>query len=82
MQIDFGDFSRDMLIYAFRYTLGRHSYAPSTVIEVLLNNKDIISDGDKQLYIREIKQYFEDVKCREDDFDMRSWMRVVNAFKG
>ena len=45
---------RDLLIYAFRYTLGRMTYAPYTVIDVLKQCWTELSDGDKALFKREI----------------------------
>jgi len=50
---------RDMLIYAFRYVLGRQTYAVSTVIDNILNNWDNLSDADKKLYQREIREHKE-----------------------
>ena len=65
---------RDILMYAFRYALGRQTYAPSTVADIIINNWDDISDGDKQLYKREILQ------CPNlgMDLDKDNWMRIVD----
>lgn len=45
---------REILFFAFRYALGRMSYAPSTVMDNIKENIDKISTGDIQAYIREI----------------------------
>ena len=65
---------RDILTYAFRYALGRQSYAPSTVADIIINNWDYLSDGDKMLYKREILQ------CDNlgMDFDRDNWMRIID----
>ena len=55
-KLDLMGCERELLIYAFRYVLGRRSYAVSTVVELLKKNWDIISEGDKRLYINEIKE--------------------------
>ena len=47
---------RDVLIFAFRYSLGRMSYAPYKVIETIKNNIKLISTDDIKLYIKEIKE--------------------------
>lgn len=47
---------RDILIYAFRYSLGRMTFAPITVIDNIKANIDKISTGDIELYIKEIKE--------------------------
>lgn len=47
---------RDLLIYAFRYTLGRSTYAPHTVMSVLKRCWWKLSKGDRELYLREIRE--------------------------
>lgn len=47
---------RDILIYAFRYSLGRMTFAPIIVVDNIKANIDKISTGDIELYIREIKE--------------------------
>ena len=58
MKIDDNE-QRELLIYAFRYTLGRASYAPHTVVRILKRNWAKISPHDKQLYKREIREAIE-----------------------
>lgn len=47
---------REMIFFAFRYALGRMSYAPSTVTDNIKANIDEISTGDIEAYIKEIKE--------------------------
>jgi hypothetical protein len=51
------EFDRDIIIYAFRYTLGRHSYAPGLMRGKLDEIWDQLSDSDKQLIFKEIEDY-------------------------
>ena len=51
------EFDRDIIIYAFRYTLGRHSYAPGLMRGKLDEIWDQISQGDKELILREIQEH-------------------------
>lgn len=48
--------SREILIYAFRYAIGRQSSAPDNVIEAIKDNITTLSDHDIELYIREINE--------------------------
>ena len=76
---DLKGYERDLLIYAFRYVLGRRTYAVSTVIDLLKSNWDIISEGDKQLYIKEIKEYKELYGERGlgDSCDIKCWNSIL-----
>ncbi len=47
---------REVLFFAFRYALGRMSYAPSTVMDNIQTNIKKISDGDIKQYIKEINE--------------------------
>jgi len=67
---------RDLLIYAFRYTLGRATYAPHTVIAVLKKSWNNISQGDKRLYQREIKEAIEHDMAGHD-LDKEEWSKIL-----
>lgn len=45
---------RETLFYAFRYAMGRMSFAPSTVMDNIKENINGLSTGDIQAYAREI----------------------------
>ena len=68
---------REILIYAFRYALGRQSTAPYNVTETLKENIENISTQDIKLYIREI----EECECYGMDFDKEHWMNFVECLK-
>ena len=55
-QLNISD-QRDMLMYAFRYVLGRQTYAVSTVVDNILHNWGNLSEGDRKLYQREIREH-------------------------
>ena len=44
-----------LLISAFRYALGRSSYVPSVIIDIIENNKEQIREATLGLFIREIE---------------------------
>lgn len=63
---------REILFFAFRYALGRMSYAPSSVIDNIKANINEISTGDIQSYIREIGE------CANYGMEMdeRHWLEL------
>ena len=64
---------RELMIYAFRYTLGRSTYAPHTVIKILHDNWNFLTKSDKELYQREIREAI--------DHDMAGMSVDKNAWK-
>ena len=66
---------RDILIYSFRYCLGRRTYAVSTMINILTDNLKTLSKHDLGLYIKEIKEA-EDDNFLGDEFDKRGWLNL------
>ncbi|MBO0602747.1 hypothetical protein I2483_13850 [Sporosarcina sp. E16_3] len=48
--------NKEILFYAFRYALGRMSYAPSTIMDNIKANINDLSTGDIQAYIREVAE--------------------------
>lgn len=68
---------REIMIYAFRYALGRMSVAPSYVVEELEKQWPYLKSHDKALIKREIGQAIEDnsagMAC-----DVSEWRKVLN----
>ena len=69
-------YHRDILIYAARYTLGRSTYAPHTVIELLKTVWPDLSAGDRALYQREIREAIESGRAGMD-MDVRAWKTIL-----
>ena len=67
----------DLLIYAFRYTLGRRTYAPHTVIDVLKQCWHELHDGDKALFKREIAKAIEN-DMAGDECDKKAWQSILD----
>jgi hypothetical protein len=67
---------RDILFYAFRYSLGRMTFAPIIVMENIKANIDNISTDDIKVYIKEIKErenFGYGMEC-----DKRDWLNFVS----
>lgn len=67
---------RDILIDAFRHTLGRKTYAPHTVIGVIFNSWNQISAHDRKLIQREIKEAIERGRAGME-FDAKAWATLL-----
>ena len=71
---------REILIYAFRYALGRCSVAPIAVRDAIKEHYDVLTDYDVKLIIREIDQAIESdmagMAC-----DVTTWTTVKNFLK-
>lgn len=65
---------RNILFFAFRYALGRMSYAPYTVTSAIKDNIDNISTEDIRQYIKEINEY----EGFGMDFDKEHWLSFAN----
>ena len=67
---------RDVFIYAFRYTLGRSTYAVSTMAVLIQDNAKNLSDADLNLYIREINEAIKENRCGMY-IDCNSWIHTA-----
>ena len=67
----------EILIYAFRYCLGRRTYAVSQCVENILKNWDKLSPRSKDLFYSEIKNC-DDLGM---DMDEREWMKIFNKYE-
>ena len=73
--------SREMLIYAFRYALGRMSAAPSTMIFIIGANLKSISNEDLKLFIREINEADDNNMLGMEDIDKPMWLRLKDELE-
>lgn len=71
----------DILVYAFRYALGRQSYAVSDVASELRAHSLSISNKMKALMVKEIRKA-ESENALGMEMDRQEWMRVVDVFTG
>ena len=71
---------REVLIYAFRYALGRMSMAVYTMVEVILDCWEDLSQFDKELIVKEIKEAdkWDEIGM---DMDKKMWFRIINRYE-
>ena len=55
-------FTRDIIHYAFRYALGRSSYAPSLVCDWIREHIHLITNSDAKQMRDEIEDYYDRYK--------------------
>lgn len=70
----------DILFYAFRYTLGRKTYAVSTVTAMLIKHKDLLSGSTKDVIRREIHAAIIEDKAGMD-CDVAEWKHVLEGLE-
>ena len=70
------DIQEELLIYAFRYTLGRASYAPHTVIGIIKTSWSDFNESTRELFKREINEAFLRNKLGHD-YDKQAWLSIV-----
>lgn len=74
------DGHESIMFWAFRYALGRHTYAVSDVADYLIIHKDKIGAATKARICREIKEHFEEYGDGGWECDKLAWDGVVRAF--
>ena len=73
-KINWKGYEMDVFIYMFRYCLSRKSYVVGTAIEIIQANWDVLSDFDRKLIQKEIKEHFELYSPAEKyDMDKIAW---------
>lgn len=68
--------SEDILFYAFRYTLGRMTYAVSTVADEIIRHAHEINGKTRLTMIKEITAAIEKGQAGMD-MDVKTWESVV-----
>ena len=70
-------FDEEILIYAFRYCLGRMSYAVSICVDNILDNWDNLTPAAKDLIYKEIK----DCNDLGMDIDAEEWNKIIDKYE-
>lgn len=75
----------NVIIYAFRYALGRQTYAPYEVAQIIIQNKDKFQSYTKQQIIYEIEDFFKkidnNVYIKYPDDLRYLWENVLDVLK-
>ncbi len=70
-----------LLLFAFRYALGRRSTAPSTVADLLARYGSVLSTPQRQSIVRDIDQAMA-AGWAGDDCDREVWRKVAKKMGG
>ena len=71
------DTNKDILFYAFRYALGRQTYAVATVVDEIIEHWNEINNSDQELYHKEIKEAIEQGRAGSQ-IDINQWRFVLD----
>ena len=74
------EFSIDIVFFAFRYCLGRHTGVVDTCVEYLIRNWEHLTANDRGFIVRETNRYLsgEDVFKTMSKHDKQQWGRIVD----
>lgn len=67
----------NITFYAFRYALGRKTYAVQHVVDYLVENWNLLKGSTQEHIEREIIEAFDENKIGME-MDKREWQRVLN----
>ena len=73
--------SEDILFYAFRYALGRMTYAVADVAGEIRAHNPTLSNKTRALIIKEIKEAEADDGLGMD-MDRKEWLKTLNVLEG
>lgn len=66
----------NILFYAFRYCLGRSTYAVNDCVQELTKNWEVLNTNDKNLIHKEIKHAIETNRAGMD-MDVKQWEKIL-----
>ena len=67
----------DITFYAFRYALGRKTYAVQTVVEYILENWELLKPATRGLIQAEIEMAIDKGEAGME-MDVKQWTRLLN----
>jgi len=72
----------DIIVYAFRYTLGRSTYAVRDMVEVLISNWGILSLRTRNLIRKEIETAIYETGKYGWEMDKNEWLKILELPNG
>lgn len=80
MTLDFKKDDIDILIYAFRYALGRRTYAVGTVVDIIMDNWGELPANTIELIVREIREHLAIYGNLGMECDKAQWFRIIDKY--
>jgi hypothetical protein len=69
---------KDMVISAFRYSLGRHSYIVPETIEFIQNNPQLIDQRVKGVMLRDLEEYKDYISSEWKEWsEFKTWLESI-----
>ena len=73
--LDIYDEDIDLLfVAAFRYALGRQSYMPKVIANVILGNRNLLKDWQRKQFATEVYEHISTYGSAGMDFDTKMWL--------
>lgn len=73
---------RTILMYAFRYALGRTTYAVSDVVKLIGEGRDHFKDWERDKICKEILEYEEYHGTLGTDMETKMWYDLIVKLQG
>lgn len=70
-------YQNEMLVYAFRYALGRSTNAPHAVVRVLKQAWPTLPTHERKIYKKEIAEAIDNNQARHD-IDKQAWLSILS----
>lgn len=70
-------YQNEILAYAFRYSLGRMTYAPHTVVSLLKKAWPTLPSHERKMYKKEITEAINNNQAGHD-VDKRAWLSILS----
>ena len=72
----------DMIVYSFRYALGRRTYAVADVASEVRAHNPTLSNKTRLLIVKEIEEYLTDTDEDGASDIRREWMKTLTVLQG
>lgn len=68
----------EIIMYAFRYCLGRQTYAVRDCVDTIIRHWDVLSERAKTLFQKEIKEHEKQWGDLGMEMDKAQWYKILN----
>ena len=77
IKLDFSNPTHDILLYCgFRYALGRRTYVPTVIEQIVIDNWEHMPSETRKKYKEEIQEAITK-NCAGDKYDVLGWERIL-----
>ncbi len=63
-----------LMIATFRYSLGRRTYVPSFIVDLIMKNHEMFNESDWKRFVKEVNEESD----LGDSIDMMTWNKLIH----